>query len=298
MPSDADSPTNKTARWWMPLVVLIALAAALYFFLSQPPHEAKPPAPVPPRAEAPPIAPPAPAPEPETRPPSAAAPPEPPTAAPAVLPPLASSDKAVQEALLDLVGKEAVLSFFNVGDYVRRFVVTVDNLPSKKAVVRFWPVNPTAGRFIAESKSGRTYLAAENFRRYTPFVRLVTSVDTGKIMALYARFYPLMQEAYVELGHPGKRFNDRLIEVIDHLLAAPDVGDAVEVVLPRYDPSIKVERPWVMYEFADPALEARSAGHKILIRVGSENAAQLKAKLRDVRSQLTRIEPKRDATKQ
>jgi len=291
MPSDTHSPTNKSARWLIPLGVLIALAVALYFYLSQGPQEAKPPAPEPPRAEAPPTVPPAPAAEPEARPPSEAAPPEPP-AAPAgpltpPLPPLASSDKAVQEALLDLVGKEAVLSFFNVGDYVRRFVATVDNLPGKKAAVRFWPVNPTAGRFIAERKAGRTYLAAENFRRYTPFVRLVTSVDTGKVVALYVRFYPLLQEAYAELGHPGKRFNDRLIEVIDHLLAAPDLGDAVEVVLPKYDPSIKVERPWVMYEFADPALEARSAGHKILIRVGSENAAQLKAKLRDIRRELT-----------
>ncbi|MCC6608640.1 MAG: DUF3014 domain-containing protein [Burkholderiales bacterium] len=289
MPSDTDRPQSKVARWLVPLVVLAVLAVGAYLFLSQPPQEAKPPAPEPPRAEAP--AAPAPAPEAETRPPEAA-PPEPPAAAAGSLPPLASSDKAVQEALLDLVGKEAVLSFFNVGDYVRRFVVTVDNLPGKKAAVRFWPVNPTPGRFIAERKSsGRTYLAAENFRRYTPFVRLVASLDAGKVVALYRRFYPLLQEAYEELGHPGKRFNDRLIEVIDHLLAAPDAGDAIEVVLPKYDPSIKIERPWLMYEFADPSLEALSAGQKMLVRIGSENAARLKAKLREVRSRLTRPAP-------
>jgi len=42
-----------------------------------------------------------------------------------------------------------------------------------------------------------------------------------------------------------------------------------------------------MYEYADPALESRSAGQKILIRMGPENAARLKAKLREIRGQLT-----------
>jgi hypothetical protein len=43
----------------------------------------------------------------------------------------------------------------------------------------------------------------------------------------------------------------------------------------------------VFYRFADPALEARSAGHKILMRVGPENAARLKTKLREIRAQVT-----------
>ncbi|MCL4798497.1 MAG: DUF3014 domain-containing protein [Burkholderiales bacterium] len=290
--NDTCRPMTKTFRWLIPLAVLIA-AAVLYFWLSRPQQEAPEPPPAPPPAQAP--APPSAAETPATPPgiqqPMEAAKPPPTEAAaapaePQPLPPLGASDKAVQEALLGLVGKEAVLDFFNVGDYVRRFVVTVDNLPRKRAPVRSWPVNPAPGRFVAERQGARSYLAAENFARYAPFVKLVTLVDTGKVVALYVRFYPLFQEAYEELGYPGKRFNDRLVEVIDHLLAAPDAGDTIELVLPKYDPSIKVERPWIMYEFADPALEARSAGHKILLRVGSENAARLKAKLAEVRKRL------------
>jgi len=41
----------------------------------------------------------------------------------------------------------------------------------------------------------------------------------------------------------------------------------------------------------NPELEARSAGQKILMRVGSENAARLKAKLRELRGELTREGP-------
>ncbi|MCZ7566202.1 MAG: DUF3014 domain-containing protein [Burkholderiales bacterium] len=297
---------NKTLRWLVPLAALI-VAAVLYLWLAQPREEAPTPSPAAPPAQAQsgpsaaqaPAAPAPPAPE-ARQPVEAAAPPAEPevaSAAPQPLPSLGESDRAVQEALLGLVGKEAVLDFFNVGDHVRRFVATVDNLPRKRAPVRSWPVTPTPGRFVAERKGARSYLAAENFARYAPFVKLLTSVDTGKAVALYVRFYPLFQAAYEELGYPGRQFNDRLVEVIDHLLAAPDADDAVELVLPKYDPSIKVERPWIMYEFADPALEARSAGHKILLRVGNENAARLKAKLAEARKRLAGAGLPRGATR-
>jgi hypothetical protein len=42
-----------------------------------------------------------------------------------------------------------------------------------------------------------------------------------------------------------------------------------------------------LYQFADPNLEDLSAGQKIMIRLGSENAARIKARLRDVRRELT-----------
>jgi hypothetical protein len=45
-------------------------------------------------------------------------------------------------------------------------------------------------------------------------------------------------------------------------------------------------RPWVRYEFADPALEALSSGQKILLRVGPVNERRLKEKLAQLRSEL------------
>lgn len=40
------------------------------------------------------------------------------------------------------------------------------------------------------------------------------------------------------------------------------------------------------YEFADPALEARSSGQKIRIRLGPLNARQVEAKLTEIRTPL------------
>jgi hypothetical protein len=42
----------------------------------------------------------------------------------------------------------------------------------------------------------------------------------------------------------------------------------------------------VLYEFADPKLESRSAGQKALIRMGRDNATAVKDKLRELRSVL------------
>jgi hypothetical protein len=47
-----------------------------------------------------------------------------------------------------------------------------------------------------------------------------------------------------------------------------------------------VVRPKVLYQFADPDLETRSAGQKILLRMGAENAARVKAKLTEIRREL------------
>ena len=60
------------------------------------------------------------------------------------------------------------------------------------------------------------------------------------------------------------------------MLAAPEVQGPV-----------KLTRPKVFYQFADPELEALPAGQKILIRIGAGNATKVKAKLREIRSELT-----------
>jgi len=49
---------------------------------------------------------------------------------------------------------------------------------------------------------------------------------------------------------------------------------------------MRMTRPWVHYEFADPELEALSAGQKLMVRVGPVNESRLKARLRAFRTAL------------
>ncbi|MCA8886134.1 MAG: DUF3014 domain-containing protein, partial [Hyphomonadaceae bacterium] len=73
--------------------------------------------------------------------------------------------------------------------------------------------------------------AVDNAARYGALVRWIESVDMERAVALYARLYPLFQQAYEELGYPGRYFNDRLVAVIDHLLQAPEPASPVAVKL-------------------------------------------------------------------
>ena len=93
---------------------------------------------------------------------------------------------------------------------------------------------------------------------------------------MYRRFYPLFQKSYERLGYPNAYFNDRVVEIIDHLLETPEAETPTRLV-----------RPHVLYEFEDSDLESLSSGQKLLIRMGSEHAAYIKRALRGLRSRIT-----------
>lgn len=196
------------------------------------------------------------------------------------LPKLQESDPAVRSALTVVVGDEAVAQYLVPREVIRHFVVTVDNLPRKKVAVDLRPVKTVSGEFVASGGADSVVLDAENYARYAPLIRLVQTTDSRQLAALYRRFYPLFQESYENLGYPSAYFNDRMVEVIDHLLATPDIKGPIKLV-----------QPSVYYQFADPTLESRSAGQKLLIRMGSENAAVIKAKLKELRAEIAKTPP-------
>ena len=49
--------------------------------------------------------------------------------------------------------------------------------------------------------------------------------------------------------------------------------------LPEVQGPVQPARPWVMYEYADPALQRLSAGQKLLLRVSPDQRARLKLRL-------------------
>ncbi len=193
------------------------------------------------------------------------------------LPPLDESDPRAAEEISTLVGAPVFGELFLGESLARRFVATVDNLPRRELPVTQRALRGAAGVFLAAGEEGAPVIDAANYARYEPFVRLATLLDARAAVAAYQRFYPLLQEAYEELGYPGRYFNDRLVEAIDDMLAAPELEGPVPL-----------QRPNVLYEFADPALEARSAGQKILVRMGPSNARRVKAKLIEIRALLAR----------
>lgn len=193
----------------------------------------------------------------------------------ASLPKLDNSDSLLRDSLAGLMGRRAFEDFVLPDRLVRRIVATIDNLPRRSAPRRMIPLNPVPGNFATIGGEGEAFVDVANFERYAPYVRVLEAVDAHALVKLYVAGYPLFQRAYEELGYPGKYFNDRLMEAIDDLLAAPDLTAPIALIRPR-----------VLYELADPDLETRSAGQKILIRMGLENALRVKTKLLEIRRAL------------
>lgn len=206
------------------------------------------------------------------------------------VPALAEADAYVRDALVGLLGRDAVVGWLLTEGFVRRAVATVDNLPRELAPVLVWPVKPTPGRFatLKAADGASEAIHPDNAARYTPFVRFIEAVDSAQAVALYRRLYPLFQQAYEELGFPGRYFNDRLVQVLDHLIATPVQPGPLAVKLVEVKGPVPSTRPWVRYEFADPALEAMSAGQKMLLRTGADNHQRLRAKLVDLRARVAR----------
>ncbi|MES2676309.1 MAG: DUF3014 domain-containing protein, partial [Pseudomonadota bacterium] len=82
-------------------------------------------------------------------------------------------------------------------------------------------------------------------------------------------------EAYKEMGLTKGNFHSVLIRAIDNIIAAPEVSGDLNLV-----------RPKVYFEFADPALEKLPAIHKLMLRMGPENASRVKSSMKSLRAKL------------
>jgi len=261
---DLEDASRRKLIWLLGAVVAAAIAAGGWYWYAGRAH---------PAAEAPPVHPAAPQPAANAEP--SISHPIPGAAGTSALPALNDSDAVVRDSLVGVFGRAPIEQFLVPQSIVRHIVVTVDNLPRRKVAVELRPVKPTSGETVIATRADMTTLSEANFERYGPLAKAVQGADVKALAVVYERLYPLFQQAYEDLGYPGKYFNDRLVEVIDQLLQTPEVPAPIALLQPR-----------VFWEYADPNLENRSAGQKLLIRMGPQNARIIKTKLREFRAEI------------
>lgn len=193
------------------------------------------------------------------------------------LPPLDDSDAyfLLETGLIFGVPLESMLLRDGIID---RFVATVDSLPRSHVSHKIRPVKNLPTPFVVENDFGNGqlfFLGEENYKRYDSLVGHIANANIHDVVDMYRRYYPLFQESYERLGYPNAYFNDRLVDVIDLLLATPTPEEPVTLM-----------RPKVLYEYSLEELEELSAGQKLLLRMGSEHAATIKEVLREFRAQI------------
>ena len=206
-----------------------------------------------------------------------------------VLPALNESDEFVVESLSGLVGESSVMRFLVSDNVISRVVASVDALTARQVPGQISAARELNGEFLAtvneqpvevvrnaEGDPIPQYLLnPANYQRYEPQVELFEAINTEELMALYENYMPLFQQAYTELGYPDGDFNERLIEVIDSLLAAPEIHEPLRLI-----------KPEAFYLLTNPDLEALPAGQKVLLRMGPDNARRVKVKLQEIRAAL------------
>lgn len=201
--------------------------------------------------------------------------------APVLEPPLPNSldegDAYLKKRLPQLMERQDLPQVVTLEQFIQKLVLVIDQLPNKTINRQHLPINPPAPGFIASGSGEKIFIGQKNAARYRPYVDLVEAISDDDLFLLYRGLYPLFQQAYREIGHPNGHFNDRLIEVIAHLLQTPEPDEPLGLIL-------HVRR----YKYADESLEALSAGQKILLRMGLENSRRIKAKLERLQQGLVR----------
>lgn len=177
-----------------------------------------------------------------------------------------------RQALLTLAGSSGLANLLAAEDLIPRIVATVDGLPSRKLSAKVFPLASPSGVFAVEPGEAGTVRATANAERYAPYLALVETADLPSLVRWYVANYPAFQAAWRQLGHATGEFNDRAVEVLDHLLETP---------VPAVAPAIlREEGHWI---WADPRLEARSAGQRVLLRLRPQERAILDQRLAALR---------------
>jgi hypothetical protein len=133
--------------------------------------------------------------------------------------------------------------------------------------------------FSPLSSQGRYFVDSASYDRYTRLTAVVAGLDARGVANLYARLRPLFQDAYRDLGYPQADFDAALNKAIREVLDTPELRTNPELV-----PALQ------SYKFADPKLEALPPVQKFMLRLGPDNAATVKRKLREIAAAIDRRE--------
>ncbi|MEH6710649.1 MAG: DUF3014 domain-containing protein [Paraglaciecola polaris] len=198
-----------------------------------------------------------------------------PEAAPEPIP-LDTSDAAVKTELLKLSDYDALARLLVNDDLLQRFVIMTNNLADDTLPANHQVLTAPEQSFRTFQQADKEWIDPASYKRYTPYVDVLESLDPQSLEQLYEEYKPAINKIFAEISSPGQNFDDTLIEAMDLLLDTPEVPVPVEV----YTDS-------VMFKFKDQRLEELTAPQKQLLRTGPENMRRIKAKLRELKSAIS-----------
>jgi hypothetical protein len=157
-------------------------------------------------------------------------------------------------------------------DLVRRFVAGVDNIASGRSPRTHLEFLRPDESFTVKERYDSLIVDPASYRRYDAVAEVFDSLDVDGTVALYGELQPLIDEAYLEISPPGRRFDERLAKALDHLLEVPVLsGD------------VPVEEKVLTFAYSDERLESLSSAQRQFLRMGPANVRRCQIKLRDLK---------------
>ncbi len=197
-----------------------------------------------------------------------------PTPPPVKLPPLDRSDADVIDFLLD--ASDGGFQEWLIQEHlIRKFVRAINALEEGKLVSQYRPFHDPQTPFTATANGEAWQINTENYGRYTPYLESLEQVGPERLANIYERYYPLLQQAYEELGVKKGDFKEVTIGALTRITKAP---------MPPQDATLA--RPSVTYRFSAAEFEQRSPVEKLLFRMGPENSQRLKKLAEDMLTEL------------
>lgn len=192
------------------------------------------------------------------------------------LPELEGSDAFVRDLVAGLSSHPQLARWLVTDGLVDRYVSVVLDLAGGSSPVEHVEFLRPDEPFEARRTDGdRGTIDPESYRRWDLLAETFASLDVEGTVRLHRQLRPLIEEAWEARGIPDLSFDHALARALNTLRDTEVPQDPPEVVL--------VDGIW---EFADPELEALSGAQKVLIRMGPENAARVKAQVNALASEM------------
>ena len=198
---------------------------------------------------------------------------------PEPLPKLDESDTLAIDKVKELSWLPTATKYINNKDLIRNFVTFIDNASRGDLAAKFSPIVSPTAKFSINEIEQEMYIDPESYKRYTPYVDTINSLNVDMAINALVFMTPLIDEAYMELGYDKGAFTNTLNQALAEMLQAPVIRNPIKVVAPS-----------AMYKYADPQLEGLSDIQKLMLRMGPDNITKLRPKLQQIQGALEQLE--------
>jgi hypothetical protein len=195
------------------------------------------------------------------------------------LPPVGQMDTFLRALLGALSSHPDFVRWLATDDLIRQLANGIDRIARGQSPAADLSMLRPSGDFAVSGRRNALTIDPASYQRYDRLAALAESLEPRGVADAYLTIRPRLDEAYRALGRSeGGSIDEALDTALQRLIETPIPADPIALVPGK----------GATFAFRDPALEQLTPIQKQLLRMGPENARRIQARLRAIRSELTK----------